>query len=180
MASWRIPVSLGRRLIIKRRFTVGVVVASVPFLGYLLLFTSSDSSRSFSVPGETLSTNISCDCPCATKQQTQNNTEKTQTEAIVTSTASAFTRERKVEHDSLESTGSLTVHMWSEICGMNVDILRNWPYFPYFPDKRSFISEFRKTQAVNMTIMEKGYLDLFIHREAVSISLPSHQMIHQS
>ncbi|XP_078346081.1 beta-1,4-N-acetylgalactosaminyltransferase 3-like [Oculina patagonica] len=146
----RVSVSLGRRLFIKRRFTVGVVVASVPFLGYLLLFASSDSGRSISVPEETLSTNISCDCPCATKQQTQNKTVKLQTEAVVTSTASAFTRERKVEHDSSESTGSLNVHMWSEICGTNVDILRNWPHFPYFPDKRSFISKFHKTQVLNM------------------------------
>lgn len=58
--------------------------------------------------------------------------------------------ERKVEHDSENSTGSLNAHMWHGICGWNVDILRNWPHFPYFPDKRSFVSEFRKTQGLNM------------------------------
>ena len=40
--------------------------------------------------------------------------------------------------------------MWYEICGTNVNILRNWPRFPYFPDKRSFIAQFRKTQVWNM------------------------------
>ena len=42
--------------------------------------------------------------------------------------------------------GSLNVHMWSEICGMSVDTLRNWPHFPYFPSQRSFVWEFRRTQ----------------------------------
>ena len=136
----RIPVSVARRFFIKRRFTFGVVFASVPFLGYLLIF-----GQSISVPGKILSTNIECDCPL-TKQQTRNSTIKQQTEAIVTSIAG----ERKVEHDSENSTGSLNAHMWHGICGMNVDILRNWPHFPYFPDKRSFVSEFRKTQVLNM------------------------------
>ena len=45
----------------------------------------------------------------------------------------------------------LTCGMEYGICGMNVDILRNWPHFPYFPDKRSFVSEFRKIQVLNMT-----------------------------
>ena len=140
MAFRRIPVRIARRFFIKRRFTFGVVFASVPFLGYLLIF-----GQSISVPGKILSTNIECDCPL-TKQQTRNSTIKQQTEAIVTSIAG----ERKVEQDSENSTGSLNAHMWHGICGMNVDILRNWPHFPYFPDKRSFVSEFRKTQVLNM------------------------------
>ena len=138
MAFRRIPVRIARRFFIKRRFTIGVVFASVPFLGYLLIF-----GRSISVPGQMLSTNIECDCPL-TKQQTRNSTLKT--EEILTSIAG----ERKVEHDSENSTGSLNAHMWHGICGMNVDILRNWPHFPYLPDKRSFVSKFRKTQVLNM------------------------------
>ena len=149
MAFRLIPVSFVRRLFIKRRFTSGVLLASLPFLGYLLLFSSSETGLSTSVPGKMLSTNIVCDCPCATKQQTQNSTLKPQTEAIVTSTRT-FAGERKVEHDSSTSIGSLNAHMWSGICGMNVDILRNWPHFPYFPDQRSFVSEFRRTQVLNM------------------------------
>ena len=149
MAFRLIPVSFVRRLFIKRRFTSGVLLASLPFLGYLLLFSSSETGLSTSVPGKMLSTNIVCDCPCATKQQTQNSTLKPQTEVIVTST-STFPGERKVEHDSSTSIGSLNAHMWSGICGMNVDILRNWPHFPYFPDQRSFVSEFRRTQVLNM------------------------------
>jgi len=39
--------------------------------------------------------------------------------------------------------------MWSEICGKDIDVLRNWPHFPYYPNKRSFISEFRKTQLLD-------------------------------
>ena len=124
----------------KRRVTFGVVFATVPFLGYLLIF-----GRSLSVPGKVLSTNMECDCPL-TKQQTRNCTLKQQTEAIVTSTAG----ERNVEHDSENSTGSLNAQMWYGICGKNVDILRNWPHFPFHPDKRTFISEFRKTQVLNM------------------------------
>ena len=140
MAFRRIPLRIARRFFIKRPITFGVVFATVPFLGYLLIF-----GPFLSVPGKVLSTNIECDCPL-TKQQTRNYTLKQQTEAIVTSTAG----ERNVEHDSENSTGSLNAHMWYGICGMNVSILRNWPYFPYFPDKRSFISEFRKTQVLNM------------------------------
>ena len=141
MAFRRIPVSVARRVFIKRRFTFGVVFASLPFLAYLLIF-----GRSISVPGKILSTNVVCECPCETKQQTQNSTLKQQTEAIVTSIAG----ERKLEHDSAKSTGSLNAHVWSGICGTNVDILRNWPHFPYLPEKRSFVSEFRKTQVLNM------------------------------
>ena len=144
MASWQIPVRIGSRFFIKRRFTVGVVVTSIPFLGYFLLFASSQSGRS---------PNIVCDCPVATRRQTRNNTVKPQAEAVVTSTAGTSTRKRqKVESiiNSSTSTGSLNAHRWSDLCGMDVDILRNWPHFPYFPDERSFISEFHKTQVVNM------------------------------
>ena len=143
MALWRIPVSFVRRFFIKRRLTFAFVFSSVLFLGYHLTF-----GRFISVPDKR-STNIVCDCPDATKQQTQNTTLKPQTEVTVTSTAREFTGVRKLEYDSTKSTGSLNVHMWSGICGMNVDILRNWPHFPYFPDKRSFISEFRTTQVLN-------------------------------
>ena len=149
MAFRFIPVGFVRRLFIKRRFTFGVLLASLLLLGYMMLLSSSETGLSTSVPGKILSTNIVCDCPCATKQQTQNSTLQPQTEVIVTSTTRTFTAERKVENDSSTSTGSLNVHMWYEICGMSVDILRNWPHFPYFPDKRSLVSEFRKTQVLN-------------------------------
>ena len=146
MAFRLIPVSFVRRLFIKRRFAFGVLLASLLLLGYLLLFSSSESGLSISVPGKILSTDIVCNCPCAIRKQTRNSTLEPQTEAIVTS----FTGERKVEHKSTKSPGTLNVHTWSAVCGTNVDILRNWPHFPYFPDKRSFISEFRKTQVANV------------------------------
>ena len=146
MAFRLIPVSFVRRLFIKRRFTFGVLLASLPLLGYLLLFSSSETGLSTTVAGKILSTKIVCDCPCASKQQTPNSTLEPQTEAIVSATTRTFTGERKAS----TSTGSLNVHMWSEICGMNVDILRNWPHFPYFPNTRSFVSGFRKTQLPNV------------------------------
>ena len=145
MAPRFIPVNCIRRLLIKRRFSFGVMLTSLPLLGYLLLFSSSESRLSTSVPGKILSLDFGRDCPCATKNQTQNNILEPQTEAIATS----FTGEQKVEHESTKSPGTLNVHMWSAVCGTNVDVLRNWPHFPYFPDKRSFISEFRKTQVAN-------------------------------
>jgi len=149
MAFRLIPVSFFKRSFIKRRFTLGVLLSSLSLLGYLLLFTSSGTRLANSVPGKILSTNIVRDCPCETKKQTQNSTLEQQTEAIVTSTTKTFTGERKVEQNYSTSTGSLNAHMWYGICGMNVDILRNWPHFPYFPDKRSFVSEFRKAQVLN-------------------------------
>ena len=141
MASRFIPVNSVRRLLIKRRFTFGVLLVGIPLLGYLLLFSSSETRLSTSVPGKIFSPDIVRGCPCATKQLTQNSTLEPQTEAIVTSSG-----EKKVEQESTKSPGTLNVHMWSAVCGRNVDVLRNWPHFPYFPDKRSFISEFRKTQ----------------------------------
>ena len=88
--------------------------------------------RSISLPDRILPTNIVYDCPSATKQQTM------------------MAGEREVEHDFTKSSGSLNAHIWYGICGTNVDMLRNWPHFPYFPDNRSFVSEFRKTQVLNM------------------------------
>ena len=148
MALWRIPIVFGRRLFSKRRFAFGVMVTSLPFIGYLMLLTPSERFSTNSVTESSLSTNTALqDCPCATRQQTENDTAK-QATAITTSTPTRmFTTERKVDHDSLMSLpGRLNVHFWSGICGTRVDILRNWPHFPFFPDKRSFITEFYKTQ----------------------------------
>ena len=93
------------------------------------------------------SRNTALDCPCATtvSQKTEYNTE-TQARASVTSTATTLTVQRKVDRNSSISFGSLNVHRWSEICGTKVDILRNWPHFPYYPDSRSFVSKYYKSQ----------------------------------
>ena len=152
MACRLIPVGLlVRRKFLKRRFLFGVLLAlaSLPFVGYLLLF-SSETERSALVPGKILATKIVCDCHGANEQQTQNNVPSNQqTEAVVTSTTRTVEK-RKVENEFVKSDGSLNVHTWSDICGKSVDILRNWPTFPSFPDKRSFVSEFRKTQVANV------------------------------
>ena len=131
-----------RRYCIKRRFLFGVLVTSISFIGCLLLFSSSDSG------GFPTVSNTACDYPCASRLQSElnNNTVKSKTEATgFASTERTFIRERKTENDS-STSGILNVHFWSEICGTKVDILRNWPHFPYFPDKRSSISEFKYTQ----------------------------------
>ena len=143
MALWRIPV-LGRRLFGKRRFALVVVVVSLPFVGYLMLLSPSEKR----VTDYSFSTNAAPDCPCAVKQHTEYNTEK-QAKAIVTSTVRTLTVQRKIDLASSIRNGTLNVHMWSEICGTEVDILRHWPHFPYFPDKTSFIYEFDKAQHNN-------------------------------
>ena len=128
MAFWRIAFlrNIRRRLFLKRRFTFGVVTA-VSFIGYFVFFADPSQERLET----TSSANILHACLCTV--------EKT----IVEEKVEVIT---PVEHDSRTSVGSLNVHMWSELCGTNVDTIRNWPHFPYFPDKRSFISKFYKTQ----------------------------------
>jgi len=134
MAFWRIPI-LGRRLFGKRRFVFVVVVASLPFIGYLWLLSPSEKH----VAEYSFSPNTAVDCPCTEKQ----------TRAMVTSTVRTSAVKRKIDLNSSMPNGSLNVHMWSEICGTEVDILRHWPHFPYFPDKTSFIYEFYKSHLHN-------------------------------
>jgi len=144
MALWRIPV-LGRRLFGKRRLGFVVVVVSLSFIGYLMLLSRLKTER---VTVYSFPTNAAPDCPCVIKQHTEYNTEK-QTRAIVTSTVRTLTVKQKIDLHSSKRNGSLNVHMWSEICGTEVDILRHWPHFPHFPDKISFIYEFYKTKLHN-------------------------------
>ena len=143
MALWRIPI-LGRRLFGKRRFAFVVVVASLPFIGYLMLLNPSEKQAT----EYSFSTNTYPDYPSVTKQHTEYNKEN-QTRAIVTSTVRTLTVARKIDLHSSMPNGSLNVHMWSEICGTEVDNLRDWPHFPHFPDKRSVIYEFHKSQLHN-------------------------------
>ncbi|KAL9955811.1 hypothetical protein ACROYT_G037194 [Oculina patagonica] len=137
MTSWRIPLC-GRRLLGKRRLVFGVVVASLPFLGYLLLLTPSEKL----VIDYSHSPNTAPDCNCAIRQETHPNTDK----KAIAPTSGTFKDARKVNHDSSTSLGSLTVHVWTEICGTKVSNLRNWPHFPYFPDKTYSIASFHKIQ----------------------------------
>ena len=139
MAFWPIPY-LQRRLFHKRRrCTFGIVAAVLLFMWYFIFFAAPSQIE------KTSSVNIVDACHCASRETITNNIVKPK-EVIIASPVGTVTRERKVEHDSCSSGGILNVHMWSEICGTKVDILRNWPHFPYFPDKRSFISKFYKTQ----------------------------------
>ena len=122
-----------RKLFLRRGLTY-VVLAVLPFIGYFIVFTAP-------VVEKTSSANVSHDCICAARTIEDINVAKP-TEASMP--------ERKPQHDFSASFGSLNVHMWFGICGMSVDTLRNWPHFPYFPDKRSFVSEFRRTQLHNV------------------------------
>ncbi|KAJ7387796.1 B4galnt4p [Desmophyllum pertusum] len=74
------------------------------------------------------------------------NAVKQQNGADDTSTAETLTDEHDFSKLAGQTNGLLNVHMWSEICGAELAILRNWPHFPYFPNTRSFISEFHRTQ----------------------------------
>jgi len=57
--------------------------------------------------------------------------------------------------------------MWSEICGMSVDTLRNWPHFPYFPSQRSFVTEFRRIQLPSVDSGERIFG--FVHPQVSGI-----------
>ena len=133
-----------RRLFLNRRRTC-VVLAVLSFIGYFIFFATPDVRFSISVVEKTSSANVSHDCVCATTATIEDTAE----DNIVKQTE-ALTPERKLKNDFSTFFGSLNVHMWSDICGMSVDTLRNWPHFPYFPDKRTFISEFRRTQRSNV------------------------------
>ena len=115
------------------------MVTVLPFIGYFIFFTAlSNSQERFQKVIEKTSSGNTVDAyHRATRETITNNTA---------SLVRRITSEREVEYASWTSGGILNVHMWSEICGTKVDILRDWPHFPYFPDKRSFISEFYTTQ----------------------------------
>ena len=155
MALWRIPI-LGRRLFGKRRFAFVVVVASLSSIVYLMLLSPTEKQAT----EYSFSTNTAPDCPSVIKQHAEYNTRGKQTRVIVTSTVRTLSATRKIDLHSSMSNGSLTVHMWSEICGTEVDILRDWPHFPYFPDKSSFVYEFYKSQLRNSNNGERifGFL----------------------
>ena len=148
MAFWQI-IHYRRKVFLKRRFALVIAAAVLPFTGYLIFFSSP--SETFPIPVVEKSMSASnlddcpCSCPCAARKAIESNITK-QTEGVTTSTTRTLTSERNIEDNSLTITGSLNAHMWYGICGMSVDVLRNWPHFPYLPDKRSFVSEFRKTE----------------------------------
>ena len=144
MASRLIVVFLrifGRR----RRFALNLIVAVLLFItGFFTFYARPpDEPPIKSASSKTFYENILRDCPCSTKQQTEDDMAKPS--AAVTASKS-FTSNKQALRGSGSTAGRLNVHIWSEVCGSSVDILRNWPHFPYFPNERSFISEFRKTQ----------------------------------
>ena len=148
MAFWQI-IHYRRKVFLKRRFALVIAAAVLPFTGYLIFFSSP--SETFPIPVVEKSMSASnlddcpCSCPCVARKAIESNITK-QTEGVTTSTTRTLTSERNIEDNSLTITGSLNAHMWYGICGMSVDVLRNWPHFPYLPDKRSFVSEFHKTE----------------------------------
>ena len=132
-----------RRLFLKRRRTCALL-AMLPFIGYFIYFAAPDVRFSISVVEKTSSANVAHDCIFCASTATIEDTAENIAKALT------LTPEPKLKHDFLTSFGSLNVHMWSEICGMSVDTLRNWPHFPYFPNQRSFVLEFRRTQRSNV------------------------------
>ena len=132
MAFRRIPL-FGKKLFGKRRFVV--VIASFPLLTYVLSFFTPPERQKLTTFEYTQSTIAAPEC-C------RNYTDK-RVRAFVTSTARTVASARNVAPDGPSlSTGSLNVHVWSEICGTRIDNLRNSPHFPYFPYKSYSISDF--------------------------------------
>ena len=115
-----------RKLFLKRRRIYVVLAIVLSLIGYFM-FVAAPVAR------QTSFANASTACICRT---TENSV------ALIAS--------NEHELDSLASVGSLNVHIWSEICGKDIGVLRNWPHFPYYPNKRSFISEFRKSQLLDV------------------------------
>ena len=150
MAFWQIlRTHYRRKLFLKRRLTFFIAVAVLPFMRYFIFFGAPSETFPLPVVEKSKSASNLDDCPCAARKAIESNIPK-QIEGVITSTARTLTSERNVEQDSSTIKGSLNVHMWYGICGMSVDALRSWPHFPYFPNQRSFVSEFRKTQVLNM------------------------------
>ena len=143
MAFWQI-LHYRRKCFLKRRAFV-LAVAVLPFMGYFIFSGAPSDTFPILVVEKSISANSLDECPCAARQAIESNITN-QTEGVITSTARTLTSERNVEHGSSTFNVTLNAHMWYGICGMSVDILRNWPHFPYFPDKRSFVLEFRETQ----------------------------------
>ncbi|KAJ7373766.1 hypothetical protein OS493_011375 [Desmophyllum pertusum] len=143
MALRSIPFNFRRRLFPRRCFTVAVVVAILPFIGYFMLFAASSEKLR-----QTSSTNIDDCCEaCRNAAKQQNGADNSSTDSSTdSSTAKTLIDEHDFSKLAGHSNGLLNIHMWSEICGAELAILRNWPHFPYFPNTRSFISEFHRTQ----------------------------------
>ena len=119
-----------RRLFSKRRRTTVVLAIVLSFIGYFLFFDAPVVEQTL----QTSFANVSA-CVCESNQTTENSL--------------TFIASNELEFESPAPVESLNVHMWSEICGKDIDVLRNWPHFPYYPNKRCFISEFRKTQLLD-------------------------------
>ena len=147
----------GRRLFIERGFGFGIALGSLLFIGYLLSLTHfKEPVNNHSHPA-----NNAQNCSCARRQQIDRNNDK---QAIPSKTAT-FTDALKVNQDSSISHGlSLTVHSWSEICGIKVENLRRWPHFPYFPNKTYSITSFYKFQVGYSTNVGERIFG-FVHPE---------------
>ena len=123
----------GKKLFSKRRFVV--VVLSFPVITYVLFFLTPERQKLITLE-YTQSAITAPECPC-------NYTDK-QVRVVATPTERTIPSTGKVARDPSFSLGWLNVHVWSDICGMRVDNLRNSPHFPYFPYKSYSISDFYK------------------------------------
>lgn len=112
---------------------------------YLLRFTHS---KSFSVQSDTSSFTNANILEASPRQRTL---------AENTSNARKFRGE--------QNSATMNVHMWSGLCGMNVDHLRNWPHFPHLPHKRYFIPEFSNIRTSNDSGNSGERIYGFIHLE---------------
>lgn len=111
---------------------MGVVTTSVPLFLYLLIFYPAQSSL--------ISSELS---PIELTIAGRPFKGGLRTQIDETDRQEEVPEEVAESHKRL---GGLNVHLWSGLCGWKVDVLKNWPTFPFFPDKRSFIWDFHKTE----------------------------------
>ena len=114
MALLQFPL-LRRGLFLKRYFFFVLVVASLPFTGYFILLAHS---KTFSASAQ----------PFGSKKYLRDSSTR---QTLTSLTTRNLTGDQK--------NGIVNIDMWSDLCGTDVDVLRNWPHFPYLPDKRSVI-----------------------------------------
>lgn len=123
---------LSARTFVNWSFALGVVTTSVPLLVYLLIFDPAQSSLTSSELSPTELTIAGRPFKGGFRIQIDKTDRREEVPEEVA--------------ESPKRLGGLNVHLWSGLCGWNVDVLKNWPPFPFFPDKRSFIWDFHKTE----------------------------------
>ena len=70
---------------------------------------------------------------------------KNHRQAMISDSVESFTKEvQRINQTRQErKNGQLTVKFWRDLCGDEVKVLQNWPFYPSFPDDTKLINEFQ-------------------------------------